>query len=150
MRGVSRGNLEKCEGWPLWRTPALLPVAKGMNAYTHGSGESRLGEAHETPQRYDVVARFDLTKKDSLARARWDCTSKLLRSQFRNVGHWRCSNDHSNRPRAANSVATQRRRFASAVVRRRELESGLLFDRAKQTVVFRLDEVSKGVGKRRF
>ena len=53
---VPRGDSQERDRWPLGRATTLLPVAKSVNANTHGASKACLRQADKPTERGDIVA----------------------------------------------------------------------------------------------
>ena len=81
---MSRGDPQKRKGWSLRGSPALLPIAQGMNTDPQGTCELRLRHSDKTPQRdYIVTSRYFATS-DSLAELSGNRTSEISVGQLSN------------------------------------------------------------------
>lgn len=81
-------NAKQCKRGSLGRTPALLPVAKSMNANAHRTGELGLCEVYELAKRGNIRSGFELALDHSPPKLRGHGSFELLCSELGNISHW--------------------------------------------------------------
>src|SRR6188768_1849903 len=84
---MSRGDPKQGERGTFWGTAILLPVAEGVDADAHGSGEAGLGQPDESSQCGDVIARFESALDQAFTNARGNGPGELLCGELGDVSH---------------------------------------------------------------
>jgi len=84
---MSCSDSKEREGGAFGSATILLPVTERVDADAHGSREARLGQADESSERRDVVARLESTLDQTLANTRGNGPCELLCGELGDVSH---------------------------------------------------------------
>ncbi len=69
---VSCGDAQQGQSWPLGVTPALFPIAKGVNADSQRLGKANLRQADKAAERGDIFAALEFSLDQAPPLACWD------------------------------------------------------------------------------
>ncbi len=78
---------KQCKRVPLGRTPALLPVAKSMNADAHRASELGLSEVYEFAKSGNIGSGFELALNHAPTKLRGDGSFELIWSELGDISH---------------------------------------------------------------
>jgi hypothetical protein len=84
---MTSSDAKQCKRGSLGRTPALLPVAKSMNADAHCTSEFGLSEVYEIAKRGNIGTGLELALDQPSAKLRGDGSFELMGSELGRISH---------------------------------------------------------------